>query len=157
METERKVTSTNARNLNGSGEPRGIRSRARSRKFDLVGWDATASVFDLSFDRLVAMRDNVEFAEGVREYFRGEVEIAKRMLRGNGCPSVRQVEDYIRWKAKVAVVNVWLSSEVQRRIQMLPEKVPLKAKWRRKSIRQPEPAKVVVTHPDPGDKGEPQR
>jgi hypothetical protein len=110
-----------------SPRPPRVRKRNNRYAFDLekVAADEAnmATVHNLSFKQILRMREpEREFSEDVRLFFQERLERAKEMMERDHQHSGGWLKEYLLWKAKIAVIDLMLSDDIQRTIRVASEK-----------------------------------
>jgi len=81
------------------------------------------TVFDLSFKQILRTRElDREFSEAVRLFFQDRFEFAKKMMERDHQRSGVWLKRYLLSKAKIAVIDLMLSDDIQRTIRVASKK-----------------------------------
>jgi hypothetical protein len=110
-----------------SPRPPRVRKRNNRYAFDLekVADDEEImdTVYNRSFKQILRMRDpEREFLEDDRLFFQERLESAKEMMECDHEHSDARLKEYLLWKAKIAVIDLMFSDDIQRTIRVASEK-----------------------------------
>ena len=107
--------------------------RVRRKRFNLedaiVCQENMDSLFNLTFEQILRTREGDDFAAAVRSYFVEELESVKEGIDCADQWSSEYLKEYLLYKAKIAVIDLMLSDDIQQIIRLASggEKSPSKA------------------------------
>jgi hypothetical protein len=110
-----------------SPRPPRVRKRNNRYAFDLekvaADQEIMDTVYNRSFKQILRMREpEREFLEDDRLFFQERLEFAKEMMERDHQHSDARLKEYLLWKAKIAVIDLMLSDDIQRTIRVASEK-----------------------------------
>jgi hypothetical protein len=119
------MSAQKATSINNTDSSSQKTKRPRRKRFNLedeIVYEANMdSVFNLTFKEILRMHKGDDFASAVRSYFVDKLEFIKDGMDGANQGSGEHLKEYFLYKAKIAVIDLMLSDDIQQIIRAASE------------------------------------